>query len=269
MKFFKSRFFLVNIIIAVAVIIFLCVSTLMFLKSYTRHGEFVITPDLKGLYESEAETILKHNRLQMEIVDSVYLRGEKPGAIIEQTPKANSKVKQGRFVYLTINAKMKKHIAIPNVLNVSKRQATYTLNSLGFAVGNIEIVPSEYADLVLDIKYQGRTVEAGEQLPDGAVLSLVVGENGSEYDGEMIFVPILTGLSQSSAETKIVANELIVGIVDYDVTPANDADKALFMVYKQTPEPGERVIPGKRIDIWMSKDIRKIQARRDMEDDFF
>jgi len=265
----KSKYLWVNIIIAIAVVFLLCILILTFLKFYTRHGEFVITPDLKGLYENEAEPILKQNRLKMEVVDSVYLRGEKPGMIVEQTPKANSKIKSGRVVYLTINAKAKKQIVVPNVLNVSKRQALSTLNSLGFVVGNVDVVPSEYADLVLDIKYKGRSVEVGEQLPDGAVLSLTVGENGSNYEGIMAFVPILTGLSQSDAERKIVANELIVGIISYDINPANDAEKAQYMVYRQSPDPGERVVPGKRVDIWLSKDTKKAQAQKEYEDEFF
>jgi len=265
----KSRYLWLNVIVAIVVVIMLGILTLTFLKYYTRHGEFVITPDLKGLYEKEAETILKQNMLRMEIVDSVYLRGEKPGIIVEQTPKAGGKVKSGRVVYLTINAMAKKQVVVPSILNVSRRQAESTLKSLGFVIGNVEVVPSEYGDLVIEIKYKGRTVEVGEQLPDGAVLSLTVGEDGSKYEGSMAFVPILTGLSQGAAESKILANELIVGIISYDVNPANDADKAQYMVYRQSPDPGERVVPGKRIDIWLSKDPKKGQAQKGYEDDFF
>jgi beta-lactam-binding protein with PASTA domain len=267
--FLKSKFFWINILCAFAFAVLLGFLTLSFLKNYTHHGESVEVPVLLGLYESEAETILKKNDLIMEIVDSVYVRNEKPGAILEQTPKAGSKVKFGRIIYLTINAKSKRQIIMPDIKNVSKRQATYTLNSIGFSVGNIEVVPSEYADLVLDIKYQGRSVAVGEQLPDGAVVSIVVGENGSGYSGETVFVPILTGLTQSEAESKIAANNLIFGIVEYDVNPVNDADREKFMVYRQMPEPGERVIPGKRIDIWVSKDSNKIQNKKNEDDDFF
>ena len=260
----KSKVLWVNIIVAVAVVIMLGVGTLTFLKYYTRHGEFVITPELKGLYESEAESILKQNMLRMEIVDSVYMRGEKPGIIVEQTPKAGGKVKSGRVVYLTINAKAKKQVVVPNILNVSRLQAESTLKSLGFTISNIEIVPSEYADLVLEIKYKGRTIEVGEQLPDGAVLSLKVGENDA-YVGSMAFVPILIGLSRDAAVMKIAANELSLGDINFDIPPANDGEK--YMVYRQSPEAGERVVPETRIHIWLSKDAKKGQAQQ--QDDFF
>jgi len=35
-------------------------------------------------------------------VDSIYQRNAVPGAIIDQTPKAGNKVKQGRSIYITI-----------------------------------------------------------------------------------------------------------------------------------------------------------------------
>ena len=265
-NFLKSKILWINVIAAIVVVVMLGVLTLTFLKYYTRHGEFVITPDLKGLYEEEATSIAKQNMLRMEVVDSVYLRNEKPGVIVEQTPKAGSKIKSGRVVYLTINARATKQVVVPNVLNVSRRQAESTLKSLGFTVGDVEIVPSEYADLVLEIRYKGRAVEAGEQLPDGAVLSLKVGENGEGYEGSMAFVPILIGLSRDAAEKKIEANELSVGDVNFDIPPANESDKAQYMVFRQSPEPGERVVPDTRIHIWLSKDPRKGEK---VQDEFF
>jgi len=262
----KSRVLWINVIVAVVVVTILCILTLTFLKYYTRHGEFVITPELKGLYEDEAASILKQNALRMEVIDSVYLRDKKPGIIVEQTPKAGGKVKSGRIVYLTINAKATKQVVIPNVLNVSRRQAESTLKSLGFTIGNIEIVPSEYADLVLEIKYKGNTVEVGEKLPDGALLSLKVGEN-NEYEGSMAFVPILIGLSRDAAENKIVENGLTVGDINFDVPPANDFDRVQYAVFRQSPEPGDRVVPETRVHIWLSKDPRK--GERQVQDEFF
>jgi beta-lactam-binding protein with PASTA domain len=267
-NFLKSKFLWVNIVCAVAVAILLGFGLLTFLKFYTRHGESVEVPDLIGLYDTEAEPVVRQSNLMMEIVDSVYLRDQKGGTIVEQTPKAGSKVKYGRVIYLTVNAKAKKQITVPNLVNMSKRQATYTLNSIGFAVGNVEVVPSEFGDLVIEIKYNGRIVEAGEHLSDGTILSLVVGENGANYNGEMVFVPILTGLCQNDAESKITANDMIVGIVEYDANPANDADRTQYVVYRQSPEAGESVVPGKRIDIWLSKDTKKVQSQK-QGDDFF
>jgi len=260
----KSKILWINIIVAIVTVVMLGILTLTFLKYYTRHGEFVITPELKGLYEDEAESILKQNALRMEIVDSVYLRNEKPGIIVEQTPKAGGKVKSGRVIYLTINAKSKKQVIVPNVLKVSKRQAESTLKSLGFVIGNVEIVPSEFPDEVLEIKYKGRTIEVGERLPDGAVLSLKVGENAA-YEGSMAFVPILIGLSRDAAVMKIAANELSLGDINFDIPPANDGEK--YMVFRQSPEAGERVVPDTRIHIWLSKDAKKSQAQQ--QDDFF
>jgi beta-lactam-binding protein with PASTA domain len=201
----------------------------------------------------------------------VYLRNTQPGIIVEQTPRAGTAVKHDRIIFLTVNAMTKKIIPLPNLINVSERQATYTLSSLGFEVGNIEVVPSEFSDLVLDVKYKGYSVAAGKTLVDGASLTLVVGKNGASYQGQMAFVPDLTALFLPDAQKIISEKNLVVGYIDFDVMPANEDDKKLYKVYRQNPERGESVIPGKRIDIYLSKDANKAQKIKgqQQEDDFF
>ncbi|MDR2684503.1 MAG: PASTA domain-containing protein, partial [Prevotellaceae bacterium] len=240
------------------------------LKGYTRHGEFVEVPDLKGLYEHEAEVLLLDNNLKYEVIDSVYLRNGNAGAIVEQTPKAGSKVKFERIIYLTINAKAKKQVALPNIIkNVSKRQAVSMLEMFGFKIGDVEVVPSENGDEVLEVKYQGHYIAVGEQLPDGAALSLVVGDNSDS--GEITVIPILTGLNTDEAEAKIRANNLIFGYAEYDAGDIKESDKPLFKVYRQEPSAGEQVNFGKRVNIWLSKDTKKIQQaeQQQQHDEFF
>jgi len=261
----KSKLLWFNIIAVILILIVLFFAMLMFLKFYTNHGESIKVPNLIGLYENEAVEVIKKEKLQVEIIDSVFLRNSKSGVIVEQTPKQGSNVKHGRIIYLTINAKSKRTLILPNLVNVSQRQATNTLTAMGFGV-NVKIVPSEYSDVVLEITQNGRTLNAGDKLQDGAVLTLTVGKN-NDYDGEMIFVPSLTGLSFKDAENAILTNHLVIGYTGFDVQPKDDNDKLLYKVYKQSPSPNESVIPGKRIDIWLSKDARKIQQRQ--EDDFF
>ncbi len=266
----KSKFFWINILAAIFSIVILVSIILFALKIYTNHGEAIKVPNLVGLYENEAEEAIKHTGLTFEIIDSVYIRDAKPGIIVEQTPKQGLNVKAGRVVYLTVNAKQKRAITIPNLINVSQRQATYTLTSLGFKIGNVEIVPSEYTDLVLDIKYNGVSIKEGDKVPDGATLSLSVGRSDSVYNGEMVIVPSLMGLSINEAENIIANSNLMIGYVGFDnPQPTTDKEKLSYKVYRQMPSATERVVPGKRIDIWLSKDPQKLQEGNKKDDDFF
>lgn len=240
------------------------------LKIYTHHGESITVPNVIGLYEHEARELFERAGLSMEIVDSVYLRNEKPGVIVEQTPKQGLSVKGGRIIFLTVNANAKREIAIPDLIGVSERQATSTLNSLGFNIGSINIVPSEYADMVLEIRHNDRILKAGDKLPDGSTLSISVGRNDTIVSGEMVVVPSLIGLSATEAERIISENNMVVGYVGFDQPqPKNDSEKLQYKVYRQMPEAEQVVIPGKRIDIWLSKDPRKQQGERDKKDDDF
>lgn len=148
---------------------------LFLLQLYTRHGQNVIVPRLEGLQVSEANAILKSKGLHSQIVDSIYRRDAVPGSIIDQTPKANNKVKEGRAIYITVYSKNPQQIAVPGLVDYSTRQAMALLNSMGFTQLAIEEVPSEYSGLVMAVEYRGKTLRPEEEVPAGSPLKLVVG----------------------------------------------------------------------------------------------
>lgn len=154
--------------------ILLIVLVMLLLNVYTRHGQNVIVPALENLQIREANTILRAKGLHAEIVDSVYHRDAVPGAIIDQTPKAGNKVKEGRAIYLTIYAKNPQMIAVPELTDYSIRQASALLNSMGFTQLSIQEVPAEYSGLVVAVEYRGRKLVHDEKIPSGSPLTLVV-----------------------------------------------------------------------------------------------
>lgn len=164
-----------NLLIIIGAGILLIVVALLFLNVYTRHGQNVVVPQLDGLQVDEARKILRSKGLNIQIVDSIYQREAVPGAIIDQTPKPNNKVKEGRAIYITIYAQSPQQISIPGLVDFSERQAVALLNSMGFTQLAIEQVPSEYAGLVMAVQYRGKTLTAEEKVPAGSPLKLVVG----------------------------------------------------------------------------------------------
>lgn len=163
-----------NIILIIITGVVLVLLTLLFLGIYTRHGHNVVVPRLEGLQIEEANTILKAKGLHAEIVDSVYNQDAVPGAILDQTPKADNKVKEGRSIYVTVFSKNPQQIAVPGLVDYSTRQAVALLNSLGFTQLTIEEVASEYSGLVLAVEYHGRALNPDEKIPAGSPLNLIV-----------------------------------------------------------------------------------------------
>lgn len=171
----------------------LVILTLVFLHLYTRHGQNIVVPKLEGLQINEASTILNAKGLNIEVVDSIYNRDAVPGAILDQTPKSNNKVKEGRSIYVTVYSRNPQQVVVPELVDYSTRQALALLNSLGFTQISLEEVPSEYSGLVLAVEYHGRTLAPDEKIPAGSPLNLIVSNSqlvdSIEVDSEIIITP--------------------------------------------------------------------------------
>ena len=172
-----------NIGLMVLIFIGLILAVLWGLNIYTKHGDYVVVPSLKGMQIEEASRVLSNLDLRYEIVDSVFKKGGKPGTILEQVPKDNSKVKDGRTIYLTVQARGEEMAAVPDVVDASLRQAEALLGALGFSHISVREVEGEFENLVLGIEYKGVTVKPGQKLPKSAALILKVGKGMSvEHD---------------------------------------------------------------------------------------
>lgn len=164
--------------------------TLYWLQIYTKHGESITVPSVRGLQIEEVENILSKSDLKYEVIDSLFLTDGIPGAVVEQTPEENAKVKKGRTIYITIQAKGVQMISIPNLKDHSQRQAISTLRSLGFSNVIIDEVPSAYKGLVIDVLFENKSLEADKKVPKGSPITLVVGAGGEQiFDSIIDYIP--------------------------------------------------------------------------------
>jgi beta-lactam-binding protein with PASTA domain len=273
-KFWKETFagfILKNVLIAIGIIVALSWIALIGVDFYTHHGQAEVIPDLRGSYVEEAEIILAKKGLYPQVIDSVYVRDKKLGTIIEQIPPANSTVKSNRPVYLIINSRSVRQVAMPEISDVSYRQADAMLQSLGLSVSNVEYSASEYKDLVIDVKYHGRSILQGTRIPEGSSVVLVVGNGLGEAQAS---VPSLKGLGLDEATQEITSASLEVGSVTFDVPPSGDEDK--YIIYRQRPAAGSSISSGDKIDIYLSKDKARMKEvfeedkkKEDTDEQFF
>lgn len=247
-------YILKNILIASGILIGLILVTLLLINFYTNHGNSEKVPNLKGSTLEEARIMLERHNLKGQIIDSVYLKDKKLGTIIEQNPAPNSIVKPGRPIYLIINSKSVRQLTLPDVRDVSLRQAEAMIKSLGVNIATVQYAPSEYKDLVLDIKYKGQTLLPGSKIPEGSSVVLIAGDGyGSSTAAG---VPSLKGLDITTATEIISATTFMLGGIIYDVTPNGDENQ--YVIYQQRPEPGEPVATGIAIDLFLSKDRSRL-----------
>lgn len=182
------NFYTKNIVLAIVLSIGLVFLVLFWLNKYTRHNEAISVPDVKGQQVEQAETLLGKSKLRFAVIDSVYTKDKAPGAIVEQNPPADARVKENRIIFLTINARAQKKIAVPDMRDNSYRQAVATLESLGFQIVDIVRKPSEYKDLVLDVTYRGQSITNNQELPIGSPLTIIVGSGEPEAPSDSVII---------------------------------------------------------------------------------
>lgn len=268
----KVGFVIANGVIALVLVIIGMSILFACLRHYTQHGIEVEVPMITGLQVTEAEELLTEQQLSLVIVDSTFSNDVPLGTIVEQTPPAGSHAKKNREVYVMINSSYHRQVEIPNLHDISYRQAQSTLRSLGLHVGAIEYEPSEYKDIVLEVRHGEESLEAGDMLAEGSIVTLVVGRGkGTAY----VAVPSLQGKTLTQARSLLIDRyHLTLGLVEIDEATGDrqQATDEEYVVYQQYPTPGTQVLEGTRVDIKLSSDIEKAISttiEEPQDEDFF
>ena len=179
-KFLISKSFFKNTIFIILISGLFLLSLIFFLKITTKHGDFIVVPNLEGKTVAQIDDQLSELNLKYVISDSGNYNPEfKVNSVLDQLPKANSKVKEGRKIYLTVNASDFEMVEIPKVTRVTVRQARKTIESLGFIFGDIEYVDDIARDEVISIFNDGVELNEGDFLKRTSVIDFKLG-NGKQ-----------------------------------------------------------------------------------------
>ena len=174
---FIKRHPIISAIISILIVdILLLVIASFGLGWFTNHNQYQIVPELKGMNVAEAAAKLRQSNLVFEISDSIFEASTSPGNIIIQTPKAGSKIKNNRTIYVTIRSFSTQQVSIPSIVDLSLRQGMSMLQAAGFKNIVVEKIPSEYSDLIYDLKMNGLSLSPGDKVPVNANLTIVVGD---------------------------------------------------------------------------------------------
>ena len=152
---------------------------MMFLNNYTRHGESIEVPDLRGQKPEAAMMRLEALGLKGVVTDTGYVTSQPPYVLLDQSIAPGKHVKTGRTVNLTINANGARPMAIPDLANnTSVREAEARLQTLGFVHIKHEYIDGD-PDWLYAIKVKGKEVYKNQRVPIDCPITLVVGRGGS------------------------------------------------------------------------------------------
>ena len=235
----------IGLILALLAVLFLAFF-FVYLPFTTNHGQTITVPDVTRLSTDEMRNLLDDRDLRYEVSDCTYVAGAQPLTVIQQYPRANAKVKEGRKIYVTITKRVAPMVQMPNLVSLTLRSAQLNLKSLDLITGDPIYVPDVAKNSVLRQLYNGKEITPGTPVPKGAQIDLEVGDG---LGSTMFDIPNVVGLPLDEAEAAIRGSNLKVGTK----ISVEDPEKEVGTVVRQRPEArsGERIRVGETMDLWI------------------
>ena len=261
-----SNWIVKNLLIALAVVVFLVFGSMIFLNVATQHNRELSVPDLANMTVDEAQAVAHDAGVRVEVTDSAFVKRMKRGAVYRQNPAPGTKVKQGRRISLTINAVNPRQITMPDLTGYSTRQAKAEILSRGLVLGRLIYEQDMATNNVLRQLHEGVEIEPGAMVESEAVIDLVVGLNSRD---NMTFVPYLAGLRNLSAVDAVHDHSLNLGKLRFDDTVKDYEDSLNAVVFKQIPEACDSipVNMGSEVSLYLTLDHSKIPVIEEVAED--
>ena len=177
------------------------------MPQYTKYNEGVTVPDVSRISLDEAQELLTSIGLRYEVADRRANSAFPANYVIDQAPGANIIVKPNRKIYLTVNAEVKPQVVVPNVVNLSLRNAQIQLQNYGLEVGSISYESSRFKNAVLR-----QSIDEGVSVEKGATIDLVVSDGLGD---KIVEIPAIVGLRLPDAQFKLREAGLRVGEIRF------------------------------------------------------
>ncbi len=250
LEYLKTNTFRKNLIIAIVSVTAFLIIIFFSLRFYTRHGEGVPVPKLKGLPVEQAIELLESQGLRYQI-DSVYQMDKAPGLVVEQDPDPNTNVKMNRTIYLTIITSSAPDVGFPDIFAMSYLEARAVLSNYGIKISDTTYASDIVRDRVLTATFNGHNVKKGDQIPKGSTISLVLGDGkgASEVD-----LPDVVGLSLPEAIFSLKGSSLETGSIFYEGTITDSTTAKVIKQYPAVSDSLSKVPIGTHVDLILSND---------------
>ena len=181
------RFWGLQVCLALFLLFASIYAVLLSLDGFTRHGEFIVVPDLEHVSLSKAQELLEKSHLRYEVRDSTaYNKEYPPYTVMKQTPEANEKVKKDRKIYLSINPTNFRKIDLPNIIRRPIKEVRPNLASLNIKIGRVTYVNDISKDAVLRAFYKGKEIKPGDKILENSSIDLECGNGLSMTEPDNI-----------------------------------------------------------------------------------
>jgi serine/threonine-protein kinase len=195
----------------------------------------VVVPNLKGLTASEAEAKLTELGLTYGFGESIFDDDVEEGQVCSQNPKANTEVAPGTKVTYNLS-KGPDTESVPNVVGMTKANATSVLTNAGFKV---RTATGEYSDTVDKGNVMKQSPTNGSPAKKGDTVTITVSKGPQPV--AQVTVPNLSGMDYVQAKAAV---EKLGLVLSYDDNPTTGQT-----VVDQDPAPGKKVDKGSTVTV--------------------
>ena len=202
---------------------------------FNRNLAEIEVPNVTNMTVVEAQKLLEEKEFKVELEEKYGDPDKfKPGTVMEQSPKAGEKRKQGSLIILTIckGAELK---AVPDVTGMSLSKAEQQLADAGFKVGKVtrKHVDGDKIGAVLSQSPKGL-----DKAPKGTAIDLVINEGDKP-------VPNIIGKSVDEAKGMLEQAGLKLG----EIKKVQDANAKKNVVLACNPGVGSNLNDGAAVAI--------------------
>lgn len=243
-RFLKDKWFYISLIIMLLVVVVTFQFTFNRLDRFTRHGEEIVVPDMIGMNYDTA-VVNYGEEFSFLLLDSIYVKDFPEGAVYQQNPAAGSKVKKGRNVYVIRTSIAPEIVLMPNLRNLSLRQAMVSLNAVGLKVDKLEFIDYFARNAVVEQKIKGEVVTPKQEVVKGTAVTLVVGYGNGEKKTNL---PDLVGVRLEDVKNQINNASLNIGT---EIFIDDDDPKNLYVIRMEPEYSIDKKVPlGSLVNVW-------------------
>ena len=250
------RFYIVGILFAILALAGVWAVSKWIMPKYTLHNHGLTVPDITQVSLDEAVKEIEEHGLRYTIIDKRYNAAYPPEYVIDQTPRGGQIVKPNRRIYLTVNTTQTPKVTVPNVVNLSMRNAELQIKNYGLSVGNISYASSKFKNVVLS-----QSISSGIQVEKGTIVNLVISDGLGE---NKVATPDLVGIRLADAQNRLRSRGLRIGSIRFEPRSGNanvvldfsvDDNTAIY----RTAKP-DTVIEGTTFNLVISEELRATEA---------
>lgn len=187
------------------------------MPDYTRHDAAITVPRVTDLPYPQAEEILREYGLHVEQESQRFDPGTPRDYVVDQVPEAETLVKPGRRVYVTVNSGVAPTVTVPRLEGFSPREAGNQLRAVGLRLADVraDSIPHPYQNTVTR-----QQPPPGTTLPAGESVTIWVSTGPGE---EWVMVPDVAGMTVDEAQSLLLSEyklrSRVLGMPD-DADPA-------------------------------------------------